>query len=45
MRTKMYKFLRIANDINAIFKGRYFQRLMRKWTLKKSGNKINRFFK
>jgi len=45
IRSKAYKALRISNDINAIVKGRYFQRLLRKWTLRKSGNKINRFFK
>jgi len=45
MRNDLYKLLRIMNDINAIMKGKYFQRLMRKHLHKRSGNFFNNLFK
>ena len=45
MRRQMYKFLRIMNDINALTKGKYHKRLMRKYAYKKGGGILNKLLK
>lgn len=45
MRRMLYKFLRIANDVNAIKRGKYGKRVLRKYSYRKGGNFINNLFK
>lgn len=45
IRSKGYKFLRMANDVNAVAKGKYHKRIVRKFMHKKTGNPINKWMK
>lgn len=44
-KSKIYKALRISNDINAIMKGKAGKRIMRRLAGKLSGKGIGRMFK
>lgn len=45
MRSKMYKFLRLLNDLNAIKKGKMGRRMGRRLAGRISGKGIGRLFK
>lgn len=45
LRSWLYFLARLLGDANAIAKGKYLQRVARKYALRKSGSTINRFFK
>ena len=45
IRSALYRIARLMGDINAIARGRYLQRLVRKMALRKSAGIINRIIK
>ncbi|MBM7598016.1 hypothetical protein JOC34_000373 [Virgibacillus halotolerans] len=45
MKNKLYRMLRISNDINALRKGKMFKRIMRRLAGKATGKGIGRLFK
>lgn len=45
MKRLIYKLLRLSNDVNAISKGKYGKRILRKASLRSTSKLINKLFK